>query len=263
VTWSLIHGESLAVLPTIASDSIDAVITDPPYSSGGQSSQARSAEPAKKYQNSGTARTYPTFTGDNRDQRSWAFWSVMWLTEALRIAKTGAPIVVFTDWRQLPLTTDVLQAAGWVWRGIAVWDKTGAARPQKGRFTNQAEYLVWGSKGPMPADRPVGVLPGVFSHPTLSSYRGRTERRRVGALPGVFRHVVRQADKFHLTGKPTALMEEIVPICAAGGTILDPFAGSGTTGVAAVKHGYRFIGIERELAYAQIARGRIADALPT
>jgi site-specific DNA-methyltransferase (adenine-specific) len=232
VTWELIHGESLAILRTLSDASVDAVITDPPYSSGGQSAGARAAEPAQKY---GTTRTYPTFTGDNRDQRGWAFWCALWLSECLRIARPGSPIVMFCDWRQLPLATDVLQAGGWVWRGTLPWVKPGA-RPQKGRFTNQAEYAVWGSAGPMPAHRGVGVLPGAFQHP------------------------VKQADKFHLTGKPTALMGEIVRICVPGGTILDPFAGSGTTGVAAIHHGYSFIGIERELAYVEVSRQRLIEA---
>lgn len=47
---TLYHGDSLAILPTLASESVDAVITDPPYSSGGMSLSARQADPATKYQ---------------------------------------------------------------------------------------------------------------------------------------------------------------------------------------------------------------------
>ena len=50
---------------------------------------------------------------------------------------------------------------GLIWRGTAVWDK-GNSRPQKGRFRQQAEYIVWGSNGDMPISRPVPCLPGVF-----------------------------------------------------------------------------------------------------
>ena len=57
-------------------------------------------------------------------------------------------------------STDALQWAGWIWRGTAVWDK-GNSRPQKGRFRQQAEYIVWGSNGPMPINRPVSCLPVV------------------------------------------------------------------------------------------------------
>ena len=61
---------------------------------------------------------------------------------------------MFIDWRQLPAATDALQWAGWIWQGTAVWDK-GNSRPQKGRFRQQAEYIVWGSNGDMPISRDV------------------------------------------------------------------------------------------------------------
>ena len=62
-----------------------------------------------------------------------------------------------------PAASDALQWAGWIWRGTAVWDK-GNSRPQKGRFRQQAEYIVWGSNGDMPINRPVPCLPGVFKY---------------------------------------------------------------------------------------------------
>ncbi|MNL55354.1 Modification methylase DpnIIB [compost metagenome] len=77
-------------------------------------------------------------------------------------------------------------------------------------------------------------------------------------LPGAYQVPVKQSDKHHLTGKPTDLMRKLVRICERGGLILDPFAGSGTTLVAAVTEGYRAIGIELSKAYAGIARQRLA-----
>lgn len=65
----------------------------------------------------------------------------------------------------------------------------------------------------------------------------------------------------HPTVKPVALMEWLLTLVVPpGGTVLDPFTGSGTTGVAAVRKGIRFIGIEREAEYAAIARVRIERA---
>lgn len=158
----------------------------------------------------------------------------MWLSECARVLKEGAPVCLFTDWRQLPLTTDALQAAGFTWRGIAVWDKTEGVRPQLGRFRSQAEYIVWGSKGAMPRER------------------------RAPVLPGVIRAKVLKEDKLHITGKPTALMRQIVRICEEGGRILDPFAGSGTTLVAAQMEGYTWTGCEVTQHYARVARECIA-----
>jgi site-specific DNA-methyltransferase (adenine-specific) len=92
--------------------SVDAVITDPPYSSGGFTRGDRSASTTAKYTLTGTQIERPAFAGDNRDQRSFGYRCALWLSECLRVAKTGAPIAVFTDWRQLPTMTDAIQAAG-------------------------------------------------------------------------------------------------------------------------------------------------------
>jgi site-specific DNA-methyltransferase (adenine-specific) len=66
----------------------------------------------------------------------------------------------------------------------------------------------------------------------------------------------------HPTVKPNALMRWLVRlVCPQGGTVLDPFMGSGTTGVAAVNLGNRFVGIEKESEYANIATARIDEAV--
>ncbi len=65
----------------------------------------------------------------------------------------------------------------------------------------------------------------------------------------------------HPTQKPVALMEYMVKTYSdAGDTVLDPFMGSGTTGVACVKTGRKFIGIEKEPKYFEIAKRRITEA---
>ena len=82
----------------------------------------------------------------------------------------------------------------------------------------------------------------------------------VGPFDGCFHEPVIQADKHHMTGKPTKLMQRLVEIVPRGGTVLDAFQGSGSTGVACVKMGRNYIGIEREAAYDVIARRRIRAA---
>lgn len=240
--WALRQGESLELLHRLPDGSIDALITDPPYSSGGMVRGDRADTSARrKYTDakSSTQAARPDWSGDNRDQRGYAYWCALWLAEALRVARPGALALIFTDWRQLPITTDALQSGGWVWRGIVPWDKTGAVRPRLGGFAAQAEYVVWGTAGPLDPDRnPV-------------------------ALDGVIRHYHRQDDRHHLTGKPTPVMRELVRACPPGGIVLDPFAGSGTTGVAAIEEGRRFLGFEREPSYAAIARDRLDAAVPT
>lgn len=236
--WTLYAGDSLRVLDTFEEGSVDATVTDPPYSSGGFTRGDRTATTAAKYQHSGikSAGVLPDFGGDNRDQRGYLAWCGIWLGRCLELQKPGTPIGVFTDWRQLPTTTDALMAGGYVWRGIAQWVKPGA-RPQMGRFGAAAEYLVWGSAGPMREGTDVGCLPGYIEAPPVPT-----------------------ADREHQTQKPEKVMRWAVRICPPGGVILDPFAGSGSTGVAALLEGRRFIGIEREPAYLEVAAQRLRDA---
>jgi len=231
--WTLACADSLLWLHAAETESVDAVVTDPPYSSGGQHRGDRTAATSAKYQNSDSAIEYPEFNGDTRDQRGYLAWCSLWLAEAWRITKPGGVGIVFTDWRMLPTATDAFQAGGWVWRGIVPWTKPGA-RPHLGRFTASCEFAIWGSKGPMPNDRGVGVLPGFIE-----------------AIP------VRSDVRQHLTEKPESVMRKLVQIVPAGGLICDPFAGSGTTGVAALLEDRRFVGVEMSAEYHRIACDRL------
>lgn len=70
-----------------------------------------------------------------------------------------------------------------------------------------------------------------------------------------------RGDSTHPTMKPVALMRWLARLVTPpGGTVLDPFAGSGTTGVACAAEGFRFVGIEREAEYHAIAARRVAHA---
>lgn len=234
---TLYHGDALTRLRELPDESVDAVITDPPYLSGGLHMGARQADPADKYQTSGTKKSYPAMLGDNKDQRSFVTWSALWLTECWRIARPGARLLVFTDWRQLPATTDAVQAAGWLWRGLVVWHKP-SARPMLGEFRRDAEFLAHGVK-----------------------MKPRSTNRM--CLPGVLRHAVNAADKAHLTGKPVALMRDLLEVVPAGGTVLDPFTGGGSTGVACLETDRRFIGVELSREYLEIAAMRLKAVYET
>ena len=232
----LYAGDALAILRELPTGSVDAIVTDPPYSSGGMVRGDRTGSTVSKYVTTqNTKRDELTdFSGDNRDQRAYAYWSALWLGEARRVTAPRGVALSFTDWRQLPATTDAIQAGGWVWRGVVPWYKP-VARPQAGRFTNQCEYVVWGSNGGMGNDYTLPVLPGFYQ---ASSPR----------------------DREHITQKPLDVMRELVKIVPEGGTILDPFMGSGTTGVAAILEGRKFIGCEMVPHYAEVAERRIREA---
>lgn len=233
--WLILYqGDALACLRDLPSESVDAVITDPPYSTGGISLASKQQDPAKKYQQAGTKKTYPVMLGDARDQRSFTYWATLWLSECWRVAREGSPLLVFTDWRQLPSLTDAVQAAGWLWRGVVVWHKP-SARPMIGEFRREAEFLVYGSKG----------------KPHIHTRQ---------CFPGVFRHAVNTAAKVHITGKPLALLQDLMGIVAEGGTVLDPFLGGGTTAHAAMLTGRKCIGVELSPDYAQLSAQRLLAA---
>ncbi len=230
---TIYQGDALKTLETLPDASADAVITDPPYCSGGVTLSARQADPSDKYQKSGTKKKYPPMLGDGRDQRSFTAWATLWLGECWRIAKEGAPVLVFTDWRQLPSMTDAIQAAGFFWHGIVVWNKR-SCRPAKGRFRQQCEYLLFASRGRF-APQTGLCLPGVYDYPVIAK------------------------DKRHITGKPVPLVEDLMRITAKGATIIDPFIGAGTTAIAARNQGRQCIGIELSAEYANITAARLTD----
>lgn len=231
-------GEALACLRGLEDASVDMVAADPPYSSGGFTRGDRNQDARAKYERDGVAVERISFTGDNRDGRSWAYWCALWLSECRRVLKPGSGYaLMFTDWRQLPLATDAFQAGGLVWRGIVTWDKgEGARGPHTGYFRHQCEYVVWGSAGALGPSEHGGPWPGAHHIP------------------------VRQDDKFHMTGKPTELMRELVKVCPPGGLVVDPFAGSGTTLVACELEGRRGIGFELEPENVRISNARIQAA---
>lgn len=223
--------DALHFLRRLPEQSVDMLFTDPPYSSGGLHAATRALSTSQKYINGGTKTKYEDFGSDNMDQRSWTFWCHAWLSEAYRALMPGGLVVCFIDWRQLPALTDVVQAAGFIHRGIAVWDKTMArSRPRRGGFKQQAEFIVWASKGAM--------------------------RTNDVYLPGVFPCVLKLPKK-HLTEKPLELAREVVRLVPVGGVVRDPFAGSGTFLVAAKEAGLRWIGCEANDAYYGVATERL------
>jgi site-specific DNA-methyltransferase (adenine-specific) len=110
----IFQGDALTILPTLPTASADCVITDPPYNSGGRTNSERRSQTTRgKYVSGDAKHTLPDFVGDNRDQRSYTAWLSMILAECYRIARPGSSCLVFSDWRQLPATSDALQVGGW------------------------------------------------------------------------------------------------------------------------------------------------------
>lgn len=235
---TIYHGDCMDVLPTLSG--VDAVITDPPYSSGGMYRGDRSRSTREKYTSTGVDAKYAAaFSGDNRDQRSFALWCTYWLGYCLRASNDGAVLAMFSDWRQLPTVTDALQAGGWVWRGVAGWAKPNP-RPVPDRMRQALEFIAWGTKGAREC-RP---------HETARYHAG------------LYYHAPPSGDvRLHATEKPVELLEDLVSMAPPGGLVLDPFMGSGSTGEACVRAGRRFVGVEVDVHYFEVARQRLERAL--
>ena len=233
----LLQGDCLELVKNIPDKSIDMILIDPPYSSGGTFAGDRKKDTKNKYCDSsysGAAR-FDSFSGDNMDQRSFTEFMRTVLLTARTKCKNEAVCEIFTDWRQLPTVTDVLQMAGWVYRGIVVWNKRNA-RNIPGRFRQDCEFIVWGTNGKKTVDWTPGftAFPGYYEISSVSSKQ-----------------------KHHQTEKPVELLEKLISISPENATVADLFMGSGSTGVACVNTGRNFIGMELSEQYFEIAKQRI------
>ena len=161
-----------------------------------------------------------------------------YLPHIYRLLRTGCAMLLWCRWDCFENHAQAARNAGFVVKNCVVWAKSNhTAGDLDGNFGNKHEMAVFAVKGrwlrPAGRDTNLWEVPGLFS----------------------------RAHRDHPTQKPIQLMRRsVTAICPHGGTVLDPFMGSGTTGVACVQGGYSFIGIERDPAYFAICERRLADA---
>lgn len=186
----------------------------------------------------GTGEHIRVASGTGRNFRSkhhiadWDKWSLEWLRMAVRGIECA---IVFSSERSINDVIDCARSAGKPYR-----------------------LLSWCKSDPMPTfdNRPGYGIDPIICIGELQPVGGRNwieastpRRNRDAEYAG------------HPHQKPLKVMQWLVRVgCQAGGTILDPFMGSGSTGVAAVLSGRNFIGIELDAKYYRIAERRIANA---
>ena len=224
--WQVITGDCLEVMRGMDAGSVDAVITDPPYGIAYASSW-------KTRMNGEPRKTRANFGPD--------VFNAEWIPNAYHLLKEDAYLYCFTRWDVAHLWRDAFLAAGFKMGQRLVWDKAHWKMGDLRHYGSQVEDVLVVYKGG-PAMFPGGI-----------GRRGNLFRFSSGYLP--------EGQVDHPTQKPVALMAQFVnDSTRPGDLILDPFCGSGTTGVACVQTGRRFIGIEIDEGYADIARARIAKA---
>lgn len=234
--WCIIHGDCAEVLPMLPEKSVAHVITDPPYSEhvhakvrrGGSIHAPDVDEPGKPRRAVISTATVLGFDAITQQQRDGC------ALEFARLVKRW--VLEFCDDESAGGWADANRRADLDHVRIGHWWKLGAT-PQ---FTG---------------DRPAtGAESIVIAHPP-----GR-KRWNGGGRHATWAHAVcNDGDRVHTTQKPLSLMLELIEqFTDVDDVVLDPFAGSGTTGVACLRLGRRFIGIEKDAKYAAIAQERLA-----
>lgn len=232
MTWTLHLGDCLDPVTGLASlpdKSVDHVITDPPYSEHTHAKQwIGAALTSDRKQRVSTAHSelgFPPITDEQAREIA---------IQAERVAKRW--VLVFTDIEGIGLWIASMRSAGLDYVRTCIWDKVDGA-PQ---FTG---------------DRPAAGAEAI-----VVSHRPGRKRWNGGGKRNVYREAVngQRGDKPHPSTKPIGLMGDIaIDFTDPGETILDPFAGSGTTGVACNQLGRNFIGWERDANYHAIAMRRL------
>lgn len=226
-TWRVVHGDSTEVLAMLAPGSCNAFITDPPYGTS-------------------DGRGKRTMVGGEavRFHHDWdESLPLDWLQHAARALVDGGAVAAFTDAK----------------RPGDVWNAGESAGLQA------SHTFYWMKPDPPPTPRPnfasaveVGVY---FIKPGKRTWNAGGWHRNVVESPLAHKVDGAGCHRFHPTQKPVAVMAWLIEaLTNPGDIIVDPFCGSGTTGVAALRLGRRFIGIERDSGFAAIARARCERA---
>ena len=246
----VLEGDCVEILRSLPERSVDLIFADPPYNL--QLSQALWRPNATRVDAVDDA--WDRF----EDFAAYDAFSRAWLEACRRVLKdTGTLWVIGTYHNIFRIGTIVQDLGYWILNDV-IWIKTNPMPNFRGvRFTNAHETLIW-------AARARGAR-HTFNHHAMKSLNDDLQMRSDWTLPicsGAERVRV-DGQKAHATQKPVALLYRVLLAATQpGDVVLDPFFGTGTTGAAARRLGRRWIGIEREPAYVEIARRRIEATGP-
>ena len=262
----LIEGDCLQALPLIPAGSVDLIFADPPYNL-----QLRTPDLRRPN------NTVVDGVDDHWDQfgsfEDYDRFTERWLRECRRVLKPTGSMWVIGSYHNIFRVGRLLQDVGYWILNDLVWIKRNPMPHFRGvRFTNAHETLIWAKKSE-------GSRRITFNYRALKELNGGKQMRSDWDLPaddgtdddqpiedwrlpicaGAER--LRDADgkKLHSTQKPEALLERVVLATSKpGDVVLDPFAGTGTTGAVAQRLERKWIMIEREPAYRALIEQRVA-----
>jgi len=247
----ILVGDCLAELRRIPAGSVDLVFADPPYNLQLERELLR----PNNTRVDGVDDTWDQFDSF----ADYDAFSRAWLGECRRVLKPdGAIWVIGTYHNVFRLGAELQNLGYWILNDV-VWRKVNPMPNFRGRrFTNAHETLIWAAKGPKSRY--------TFNYESLKALNDDLQMRSDWLFPicsGPERLKDQDGRKAHPTQKPEALLNRVLLATTnAGDTVLDPFFGTGTTGVAAKRLGRHWIGIERETEYVRAAEARIAKVRP-
>jgi site-specific DNA-methyltransferase (adenine-specific) len=226
----VIQGDAFQLLKEVPSDSIRLILTDPPY------------EISRK-NNFHTMKVKRT----SIDFGAWdyGFDQLGWLPEAVRSLMPGGSIVIWNSFENMGPLSDVLTSLGMSVKRQLVCIRTNPMPRNRDRlFTSSMQNAIWAVKPG--AKKPSWVF---------------NRRPDKGYESGIFFYPGQRG--WHPTKKPTGLFVELIDILSnPGDWVLDPFAGSGTTGIAAKMRGRNYLCFEMDAEYAKKAQEDINEVTP-
>lgn len=235
--WITLYlGDCIEVMRDLADGSVDTVLTDPPFSSGGRRENSRSLRVSMNR----STDNDEWIRGDAMSTSGFIYMMRMCGLQWRRLLKPGGHALTFIDWRMDSYLEGALESADLRQHPTLVWDKTHFGMGDI--FRNQYELIVHFTAGkPRPP-----------------------QRRDVGNVLGC--PPVRGGD--HPTEKPEALLMRLLSVVTLpDGVVLDPFAGSGATLFAARSLGLKAVGVELDERYCEAMANRAAqgvlDVAPT
>ncbi len=239
IDFTLLHGDNLQILPQIEDNSVDAIFADPPYflSNGGISVHSGKQVCVDKgdWDKGGTPEYIYEF---NR----------RWLELCRPKLKDNGTIWISGTHHNIHIVMRCLQELGYKVLNTITWQKTDPPPNLSCKYFNfSTELIIWARKHEKKTHK--------FNYETMKQLNGGTQMTDVWRIPAVSSWEKLQGK--HPTQKPLRLLYRIILASTnEGDLVLDPFAGSSTTGIAANLLGRRFIGIEQELQFVDLSLRR-------
>jgi len=227
-------GNCIDVLKKIEEKSIDMIFADPPYNLSG-----------KKFLTVKSGKPVQNFKGEWDVVEDNVKFSEEWLAECIRVLKDDGTIWVSGTLHNHPIIGVTLKKLGlWIVNDV-IWFKPNATPLlQTTRLAPSIELIWLAAKSKK----------YYFDYPLAKEINGGKQMRNMWQI-NAQRHKTK-----HPTEKPEILLDRIISIGSKkGDRILDPFMGSGTTGVVAKALGRKFLGIEKDEEYFEGAKERIKN----